>query len=70
MHNKLKKLLNERFWGVSTKHLQQYMNWFRMKEALKGTAQPLTELANRTILDVNPKSPDLTDISTLRSFNF
>lgn len=56
MHNRLKKWLNERFWGVSTKHLQQYMNWFRMKEALKGTAQPLTELACRTILDVKARA--------------
>lgn len=56
MHNRLKKWLNERFWGVSTKHLQQYMNWFRMKEVLKGTAQPLTELANRTILDVKART--------------
>lgn len=56
MHNRLKKWLNEKFWGVSTKHLQQYMNWFRMKETLKGAAQPLTELANRTILDVNARA--------------
>jgi transposase-like protein len=56
LHNRLKKWLNEQFWGVSTKHLQQYMNWFRMKEALKGTAQPLTELANRTILDVKARA--------------
>ena len=56
MHNKLKKWLNEQFWGVSTKHLQQYLNWFRMKEALKGTAQPLNELANRTILDIKARS--------------
>jgi len=55
MHNRLKKWLNDKFWGVSTKHLQQYMNWFRMKEALKGTAQPLTELADRTLLDVNAR---------------
>lgn len=56
MHNKLKKWLNERFWGVSTKHLQQYLNWFRMKEVLKGTAQPMRELANRTILDVKARA--------------
>ena len=31
------------------------MNWFRINEALKSTAQPLTELANRTILDVNAR---------------
>ena len=23
------------FWGVSTKYLQQYLNWYRMKEKLK-----------------------------------
>ena len=51
LHNKLKKWLNERFWGVSTKHLQQYLNWFRMKEALKGAAQPAIEFASKTILD-------------------
>lgn len=56
LHNKLKKWINEQFWGVSTKHLQQYLNWFRMKEALKGTAQPLKELANRTILDVKART--------------
>jgi len=56
LHNKLKKWLNEQFWGVSTKHLQQYLNWFRVKEALKHTGQPLSEFANKTILDVNAYS--------------
>jgi len=56
LHNKLKKWLNEQFWGVSTKHLQQYLTWFRMKEALKGTVQPISELANRTILDVKARA--------------
>jgi transposase-like protein len=55
LHNKLKKWLNEQFWGVSTKHLQQYLNWFRMKEALKATALPISELANRTILDIKAR---------------
>ena len=56
LHNKLKKWLNEQFWGVSTKHLQQYLNWFRVKEALKHTGQPLSEFANKTILDVSAYS--------------
>ncbi|MDO8896127.1 MAG: IS1595 family transposase [Bacteroidales bacterium] len=56
MHNRLKKWLNDQFWGVSTKHLQQYMNWFRMKETLKTTAEPQTELAKRTILDVKARA--------------
>ena len=52
LHNKLKKWLNDQFWGVSTKYLQQYLNWFRMKEALKGSAQPTFEFAKKTVLDV------------------
>lgn len=52
LHNKLKKWLNERFWGVSTKHLQQYLNWFRLKEMLRQSGLPLSEFANKTILDV------------------
>ncbi len=53
LHNKLKKWLNDKFWGVSTKHLQQYLNWFRMKEALRDSAQPAIEFAKKTVLDVN-----------------
>lgn len=52
LHNKLKKWLNEQFWGVSTKHLQQYLNWFRLKETLRQSGLPLSEFANKTILDV------------------
>jgi len=52
MHNKLKRWLNNRFWGVSTKHLQGYLNWFRIKEVLKQSGQPLSEIAKKTIMDV------------------
>lgn len=52
MHNKLKKWLNEQFWGVSTKHLQQYLNWFRMKEIVKNAAQPTIEFTRKTVMDV------------------
>ena len=52
LHNRLKKWIDDQFWGVSTKHLQQYLNWFRMKEALKHTAHPTHEFARRTVLDV------------------
>jgi len=56
MHNKLKRWLNYQFWGVSTKYLQQYLNWFRMKEVLKQTGQPLSSLVNKTILDTKAYS--------------
>lgn len=34
-HNKLKKWIENIFWGVSTKYLQQYLNWYKVKEVLK-----------------------------------
>lgn len=34
-HNKLKKWIDNTFWGVSTKYLQQYLNWYKTKEKLK-----------------------------------
>ena len=51
IHNKLKKWINEQFWGVSTKYLQQYLNWFRIKEMLKYNNQPLNQLAKQTVHD-------------------
>ncbi|WP_121966176.1 IS1595 family transposase [Myroides sp. N17-2] len=50
-HNKIKKWINNTFWGVSTKYLQQYLNWFRIKEQIKGAKDILKEFALKTILD-------------------
>jgi transposase-like protein len=36
-HNRIKKWIDHRFWGVSTKYLQQYMDWYRIKELLKNS---------------------------------
>jgi len=52
MHNKLKKWINQQFWGVSSKYLQQYLNWFRAKEIIKQNQQPLSQLAKQTIFDI------------------
>jgi len=52
IHNRLKKWINQQFWGVSTKYLQQYLNWFRIKEMLKYKQIPISELANQTIVDI------------------
>lgn len=36
IHNRLKKWINGVFWGVATKYLQDYLNWFKASEtALK-----------------------------------
>lgn len=34
-HNRVKKWIDNTFWGVSTKYLQQYLNWYRIKETIK-----------------------------------
>jgi len=35
LHNRLKKWIDGTFWGVSTKYLQNYLNWFYVREKLK-----------------------------------
>jgi len=35
LHNRLKKWIGGTFWGVSTKYLQNYLNWFYLREKLK-----------------------------------
>ena len=35
LHNRLKKWIDGTFWGVSTKYLQNYLNWFYLREKLK-----------------------------------
>ncbi len=52
IHNRLKKWINQKFWGVSTKYLQQYLNWFRIKEMIRTKNLPISELAKQTIVDV------------------
>lgn len=51
-HNRLKKWLDNAFWGVSTKYLQQYLNWYRIKESLKGSAQFAKDFSLRTTGDI------------------
>ena len=35
LHSRLKKWVNDDLYGVSTKYLQNYLNWFRVKEKFK-----------------------------------
>lgn len=34
LHNRLKKWINGTFWGVATKYMQDYLNWFKVKETV------------------------------------
>jgi len=51
-HHRLKKWIDNRFWGVSTKYLQQYLNWFRLKETLKESKQFINDFAKISSQDV------------------
>lgn len=51
-HNRIKKWIDNRFWGVSTKYLQQYLNWYRIKEKLKDNREITKEFAKQTAQDI------------------
>lgn len=53
--NKLKKWIENRFWGVSTKYLQKYLNWFRAKERLKSSKEYFNDFVERTLIDDSAK---------------
>lgn len=51
-HNRIKKWINEKFWGVSTKYLQQYLNWYKIKEQLKHSSTFLNDFKRKTTISI------------------
>jgi transposase-like protein len=51
-HNKLKKWVDNTFWGVSTKYLQQYLNWYRVKEKIKHRKDKLNTFVAKVTEDI------------------
>jgi hypothetical protein len=51
-HNRVKKWLDGTFWGVSTKYIQQYLDWFSLKEQLKTSRDPLRDFVPKTVESV------------------
>lgn len=52
-HMRVKKWIDEKFWGVSTKYLQQYLNWYRIRESIKDQKNKIQALADKSIVDIN-----------------
>lgn len=52
-HNRVKKWLGNTFWGVSTKYLQQYLNWYRTKEKLKHRNDKLNAFIDKVAEDIS-----------------
>jgi len=51
--SRMKKWIESRFIGVSTKYLQKYLNWFRSKEMLKGSTNFIEEFTNKSLEDLS-----------------
>ena len=49
LHNRLKKWIEGTFRGVSTKYLQNYLNWFYMREKLKNESITTEKMALASI---------------------
>lgn len=54
-HNRVKKWIDGRFWGVATKYLQGYMDWFRVKEKFKDSGGLLRNLVMLTVQDTGTR---------------
>jgi hypothetical protein len=50
LHNRLKKWIDNTFWGVSTKYLQNYLNWFYLREKLKSESITVENSTDTIIL--------------------
>lgn len=50
-HSHIKKWIENRFYGVSAKYLQKYMNWFKLKEKLKSSKNIIEDFVIQTLHD-------------------
>jgi len=55
LHSHLKGWLSNRFYGVSTKYLQKYLNWFRIKQQLKKSKNFVKELAELSLNNITAR---------------
>ena len=53
LHNRIKKWIDSTFWGVSTKYLQNYLNWYRIHEAYKKSICVIQDMANGSTEDIS-----------------
>ena len=60
IHNRLKKWIDNTFWGVSTKYLQNYLGWFRLNEKLKNSTTYLKNFIFNTVQNTD----------TLKRYNY
>ena len=52
LHNRVKKWIDSTFWGVSTKYLQNYFNWYRIQQTFKNSLSPAEDLVKCSTVDM------------------
>jgi len=53
LHNRLKKWIDGTFWGVSTKYLQNYLNWFYLREKLKSENMTVEKVVSSSLQNLH-----------------
>jgi transposase-like protein len=56
LHNQIKKWIDSTFWGVSTKYLQNYLNWYRVQQTFKKSIcviQDIVECSTENMLTLS-----------------
>jgi len=53
LHNRLKKWIDGTFWGVSTKYLQNYLNWFYLREKLKSESITVDKVVSLSLINLH-----------------
>jgi transposase-like protein len=62
LHNQVKKWIDSNFYGVSTKYLQNYLNWYRIQQVFKKSTCAEKDM-------VNCSTEDLLTIERYRQIN-
>ncbi len=52
LHNRMKKWIDLTFWRVSTKYLQNYLNWYRIQQTFKNSLCPAADLVKCSTVDL------------------
>ena len=53
MHSRVKNWIESTFQGVGTKYLQNYLNWFQVKDSFKKSIAALNDMVEKSIMDCN-----------------
>ena len=53
LHNRLKKWIDDTFWGVSTKYLQNYLNGFYLREKLKSEDMTVEKVVSLSLQNLH-----------------